>query len=98
MAPAQQRLEAGDHPGPQIDQRLIEQFELAGAQRLTEVEFQQAARLHLRVHLGLEQPIDAAAIRPSRDTARDRRIFSSWSASAPSCGANAMPMLVPMTI
>ena len=47
----------------QIDQRLIEHFELSALQRLPQIELQQAPRLHLRIHLGVEQPIDAATVR-----------------------------------
>ena len=58
MAPTQQRFETGHHAGMQVDQRLVEQLELASLQRLAKVEFQQAAHLHLRVHFGLEQAIN----------------------------------------
>ena len=46
----------------EIDQWLVEHLKLGGLQRLTQVEFQQAALLHLRVHLGLKQAIDALAV------------------------------------
>ena len=63
MPPTQQRLETGDLPGPNVDQRLIEQLELVGTQRLMKVEFQDTTRLHPRVHLGVEQTKDTAPIR-----------------------------------
>ena len=63
VPPPQQRFEAGDRPVAEVDQRLIEQLELPGTQRLMEIEFQDATRLHLRIHFGMEQPIDAAPVR-----------------------------------
>ena len=62
MTPAQQRLKASDRTGAHVDQWLIEQLELAGLECLAKIELQQPARLHLRVHLRLEQSIDAAAV------------------------------------
>ena len=62
MPPPQQRLETGDLPGPKVDQRLIEQLEFVGTQRLMKVEFQDTTRLHPRVHLGMEQTKDATPI------------------------------------
>ena len=62
MPPAQQRFETGDPLGPKVDQRLIEQLELAGTQRLMEVEFHDTARLHPRIHFGMKQSKDTAPI------------------------------------
>jgi len=43
MIPAQQRFAGRNPPGFEIDQRLIEQFELLIGQRLAQVQFQNAA-------------------------------------------------------
>lgn len=63
MPPTQQCLEAGDLPGPNVDQRLIEHLELLALKRLMKVEFQDTTRLHPRVHLGVEQTKYTAPIR-----------------------------------
>ena len=46
----------------EIDDRLVVQLELAGRQRLAQVVLQRAPRLHLRVHLRLEEAVGAAAV------------------------------------
>ena len=88
MAPAQQRLEAAHRSVLQVDERLVEQLELPGA----------SAPGADRVPAG-GAPASARPSRPgtsdrcrgrrpSRGRGRGRRIFSSWSGSTPSCGAN----------
>ena len=62
MPPAQQCLEAHRCLDPQIDQRLIEQFQLAAAESCSNIDLQQAPRLHLGVHVLLEHPVDAAPV------------------------------------
>ena len=62
MTPSQQRLKSSDRSGAHIDQWLIEQLKLPGLERFAKVEFEQAPRLHLRVHFGLEQSVDGAAV------------------------------------
>ena len=62
MAPADQRLEAADLVAREIDDRLVVQLELAGRQRLAQVVLHGAARLHLRVHLRLEEAEGAAPV------------------------------------
>ena len=62
MVPADQRLEAADLVAREIDDGLVVQLELAGRQRLAQVVLQRAARLHLRVHLRLEEAVGAAAV------------------------------------
>ena len=62
MVPAQQRLAAVIAVVADVDQRLVVQLELAAHDRLAQIEFQRAPRLHARVHLGLEEPIGAAAV------------------------------------
>ena len=49
--------------GPQVDERLVVQLELAVGERLAQVELERAARLQPRVHLGLEEAVDAAPVR-----------------------------------
>ncbi len=61
MVPAHQRLEAADLVAGEVDERLIVELEFAVEHRLAQVEFEAAARLHLRVHLRLEEVIGAAA-------------------------------------
>ena len=63
MPPTQQRLEPGDRPVVQTDHRLIEHLELSASHRLPQIQLQQAPRLHLRIHFGVEQPADAATVR-----------------------------------
>ena len=62
MVPAEQRLETGDFVALQIDHRLVVEFELAGRQRLAQIELHDPAGLHLLVHPGLEKAERAAAI------------------------------------
>ncbi len=61
--PADQRLAAGDPPALQVDDRLVVEREFVVDDRLAEVEFDCAAGLHARVHLDLEEAIEAAAVR-----------------------------------
>ena len=60
--PADQRLDAADLVALEIDDRLVVQLELAGDQRLAQVVLHGAPRLHLRVHLGLEEAVGAAPV------------------------------------
>ena len=62
MMPANESLEAGDLVAREIDHRLVVEFELAAGERLAQIAFQRAARLHLRVHLPLEEAERAAPI------------------------------------
>ena len=62
MVPADQGLEAADLVALEIDDRLVVELELAGRQRLAQVVLQGAPRLHLRVHLRLEEAEGAAAV------------------------------------
>ena len=62
MLPADQCLEAADLVVFEIDRRLIVQLELAFHQRPAQVELHAAPRLHLRVHLRLEEAVGAAAV------------------------------------
>ena len=45
----------------EIDDRLVVELELALGERLAEIELERAARLHARVHVRLEEAVDAAA-------------------------------------
>ena len=61
MGPAQQRL-AGRHPaGAQVDQRLVIQMELLGAERFAQIELERAALLHRLLHVHGEETMAAAA-------------------------------------
>src|SRR5262245_38283094 len=60
MVPAQQRLEARNPAGLQVQDRLVMDLELAVSDRLAQIELERAARLHSLVHLRLEDMITAA--------------------------------------
>ena len=61
MAPAHQRLAAGDPVVLQAETRLVIDLEAAIGDGLAQVDFQHAAGADLRVHVGLEEAIGAAA-------------------------------------
>ena len=63
MAPAQQRLEAGDAAAGNVDQRLVMDLELASAQRAAQIGFELAPLLRGALHLRLEEAIGAVALR-----------------------------------
>ncbi len=63
MVPAQQRLAALHRFAVEVHHGLVVQFELVVRQRLAELELEGAARFHARVHPGLEETIDGAAVR-----------------------------------
>ncbi len=54
MAPAQQRLDAGDALGAQVDQRLIDEEQLVAAERRDEIDLQIEPLLGSGVHAGLK--------------------------------------------
>ena len=62
MVPAQQRLEAADLVAREVDERLVVELELAVGQRLAQIDLQLAARLHVGVHVRLEEAVDAAPL------------------------------------
>ena len=62
MRPAHQRLEADDRAGREIDERLVVHLELAAASAVAQIDLELAARLHARVHLGLEEAERALAV------------------------------------
>ena len=94
VMPAQQRLEAADLVAREVDERLVVELELAVGQRLAQIDLQLAARLHVGIHVRLEEAVDAAPSALARSRARSA-FLSSWSGSVPSPGETAMPMLVP---
>ena len=94
MTPAHQRLEAGDLAALDVDERLIEQLELAVLDRLAQIELDDAAGLHARVHFGFEEAVDAAAVGLG-PIKRHVGVLESCPASSPSSGAMAMPTLTP---
>ena len=61
MAPAQQRLAAGDPVVLQVETRLIIDLEAAIDDRLAQIHFENAARADLGVHFRFEKTIGAAA-------------------------------------
>ena len=61
MAPAHQRLAAGDRVGLQVDAGLVVDLEAAVDQRLAQIDFQAAAGADLGLHVGFEEAIGAAA-------------------------------------
>src|ERR1700682_5609289 len=63
MPPAQQRFEAADPVSSDVDQRLIVKFKFAIRESATQIKLHIAAFLRLPVHLPLEEPMNAAAIR-----------------------------------
>ena len=62
MAPAQQRLDAGDRAVLEAHQRLVVQLELLALERPLQVGAQLQARHDPVVHGGLEQPVAALAV------------------------------------
>ena len=62
MRPAHQRLEAGDAPGRQVDQRLIEWPQHVVLDRVAQIEFDLAPALGAGVHFGLEEAEGAARV------------------------------------
>ena len=62
MAPADEGLDAADLVGPEIDDGLVVQLELAGRKRLAQVVLHGAPHLHLRVHLRPEEAVGAAPV------------------------------------
>ena len=60
MPPPQQRFETADFIAVQVDERLVVQLELAVGETLSEIELEDAARLDLAIHLGLEEMRGAA--------------------------------------
>ena len=62
VMPAQQRLQTADLVALEVDERLVVELELAVGQRLAQVELQLAARLHVGVHVRLEEAVDAAPL------------------------------------
>ena len=62
MAPADQGLDPADLVGPEIDDGLVVQLELAGGQRLAQIVLHGAPHLHLRVHLRPEEAVGAAPV------------------------------------
>jgi hypothetical protein len=63
MMPAQERFEAADLIRGDIHQRLIVEFELAIGEGAAQVELHVPALLCFAVHLTLEEPVEATAIR-----------------------------------
>ncbi len=61
MAPAQQRLAAGDPVVLQAEAGLVVDFKRLVGDRLAQIDFQQPARRDLRVHVRLEEAIGAPA-------------------------------------
>ena len=61
MAPAHQRLAAGDRVGLQVEAGLVVDLEAAVDERLAQVHFQAAAGADLGLHVGFEEAIGAAA-------------------------------------
>ena len=62
MIPAQQRLEAADAVGLEVEQRLVHQAELAARQGDLEPLLEHAAMLQRVVHAALEEVVVAAAL------------------------------------
>src|SRR5882724_8434480 len=62
MTPAQQRLEAGQLVGLEVDDGLIRDLELMSRQRRTQVELERSARLQPHIHLRLEIAVAVAAV------------------------------------
>ena len=92
------RFERVDVVRFKVDERLIVQFEFFADQRLAQIHFQLAARLHARVHLQLEEPVGAAAVGFG---AVERHVGVAAAADRhrrPSNGATEMPMLMSLTI
>ena len=61
MVPAQQRLEAGDATGGQLDDRLVVQHELVAGERAPQVCLELASLKCLLVHARLEDDVRALA-------------------------------------
>ena len=83
--------------GREIDDRLVVELELAGGERLAQVVLHRAPRLHLRVHLRLEEAVGAA---PVALGAIERQVGIADQLDRGRCrpiGAMAMPTLVPIT-
>jgi len=60
MIPANQGFKTRHLAAAQIDDRLVIHLELAGEQRLAQIELERVMRLHLRIHFGLEEMMRAA--------------------------------------
>ena len=60
MPPAQQGFAAGDRVVANAEAGLIVDLQTAVCDRLAQIHFQDAARLHLCVHVGLEETISPA--------------------------------------
>ena len=60
--PAQEGLKPRNLLGLQIYQRLEVELELLGDQGAAQVDFEGAPRLHLRVHVRLEETIPASTV------------------------------------
>src|SRR5262249_59120982 len=63
LAPADERLGAGEHPVLEIELRLEEQLELVALDRLPQLRLQQEARLELVADRTLEKHVVPAACR-----------------------------------
>jgi hypothetical protein len=55
VAPANQRLEPGDHPGPEAEDRLVDERQLPALDRTSQLDLQLEALHDLGVHSGLER-------------------------------------------
>ena len=95
MVPAQQRLEAGEPLLAEIDDRLIEQFEVALGERAAQRQIERAARLGDRVHVRMKQPVLSAPGRLGAIHRKIGRASSAWSGRPARRSASAMPMLAP---
>ena len=60
VTPPQQCLEAGDPSRAQVDDRLIDDLELAPGERAVQVELERRSRLHALVHGCVEEAVGAA--------------------------------------
>ena len=63
MAPTHQGLEADGARGPQVHDRLVDELELVAVHRVPQFVHHGQSLAQRRLHLGLEDPEDAAAAR-----------------------------------
>jgi hypothetical protein len=62
MTPAQQRFEARDLVGGDVNKRLVVEFELAVGKGATQVDFHLAALLRQAVHFPFEEAVSTSAV------------------------------------
>jgi hypothetical protein len=62
MEPAHQSFESADCAGLNVNQRLVEDLELAVDQRLAQVQFEHPPRLNARIHFRSKEAIPTASL------------------------------------